>query len=235
MPYTIYTSDGQAVEVPDNDISTEFYNTTGGDGGNGLGVRLLGRNSVNYGASVAQNFLQMTENFCSANTPPSDTKSLQGQLWFKKSSTTTGDLYVRLTANGTPGGIANWSRLLSVDANGVVTLGDLPVFGVNNAVVASGTVQGDSTLLTKAINIVVTTPVNSGVRLPVAVAGYRIIVRNSGVNPLKVYPSTGAAIESAGVNVAITLPANSSLEFYCGTSAISGTGGQWYNLSSVYA
>lgn len=242
MAYLIYKSDGTSVTVADNALDTDFYNSTGGGGfgpgnvpqtGKGLGTYLVGRNTIDYGAAIAQNFLQLTENFCSS-TVPSDLTSLQGQLWFNQTSYTTGDLYVRV-ANANSGGIANWSRLLAVDSNGVVILGDLPVFGVNNGVVAAGTTQADATAISKAINIVINTPLNSGVRLPVALAGYRVIIRNGGANALKVYPGVGAAIESAGTNIPITLPVGASLEFYCSTSAISGSGGQWYNLGAIYS
>lgn len=113
MSYTIYKSDGTAVTVPDNAVDIAYYNPTGGSGGNGLGTQLLGRNTINYGAPVAQNFLQLTENF-SSNVVPSDTTSLQGQLWFNKTSGTAGALYVRITGN-TSGGIANWAKLATVN------------------------------------------------------------------------------------------------------------------------
>ena len=67
MSYTIYHADGTAVTVPDNAIDTEFYNATpaGRLPGQGIGTQLVGRNAINYGAAVAQNFLQQTENFAS--------------------------------------------------------------------------------------------------------------------------------------------------------------------------
>lgn len=123
MPYTIYKSDGTAVTVPDNSIDVAFYNPTGGSTGNGLGTQLVGRNAINYGAPIAQNFLQMTENFAS-NTVPSDTTSLQGQLWFNKTSNTNGNLYVRLTNNNS-GGILNWTQVLTSASGNAVTASQL--------------------------------------------------------------------------------------------------------------
>ena len=117
MSYTIYQSDGTQITIPDNAIDTEFYNATGGGGiggaGQGQGIQLLGRNTVGYGASVAQNFVQLTENFCSSS-PPADANALQGQLWFNQSSATSGSLYVRFTTQGTAGGVANWAQLATV-------------------------------------------------------------------------------------------------------------------------
>ncbi len=129
MAYQIYKSDGTPVTVPDNLIDNLFYDPAGGggyglngtlQGGAGLGIQLIGRNTLNYGASMAQNLMQMTENFAST-TVPLDKYSLQGQLWFKQSSTSSGDLYVRLT-NNTSGGIANWAKLLIADPSGNITV-----------------------------------------------------------------------------------------------------------------
>ena len=94
MSYLIYKSDGSAVTIPDNTIDTTFYNATGGGGfgpgnvpqaGHGTGLQLAGRNAVNYGSAVAQSLLQMQENF-SSSVVPSDTVTLQGQLWFRQLS-----------------------------------------------------------------------------------------------------------------------------------------------------
>jgi hypothetical protein len=120
MAYLIYKSNGSAISVPDNLINTAYYNATGGGGygpgnvpqaGHGLGTQLVGRNRIDYGAAIAQNLVQLQENFSSATTP-SDVTSLQGQMWFKQNSTTSGDLFVRTTAN-TSGGILNWQRIIT--------------------------------------------------------------------------------------------------------------------------
>lgn len=133
MSYTIYKANGAPITVADNTLDNNFYNTTGGGGvspGHGLGVQLVGRNTINYGGPIAQNFLQLTENFASTSAFfPSDTTALQGQLWFNQSDTS---LYVRTTAN-TTGGIANWSKIVTADAAGDSTVtNDLTVGGDGN-------------------------------------------------------------------------------------------------------
>ena len=120
MTYTIHKADGTAVNIPDNIIDTAYYNPTGGSAGTGLGIQLLGQNSVSYGAAVAQNFLQMQENYSNSSFP-SDATALQGQLWFNKASGTTGSMYVR-TSGATSGGIANWRQLVNTDASGNVVV-----------------------------------------------------------------------------------------------------------------
>jgi hypothetical protein len=121
MPYNIYQSDGTPITVPDNAIDTEFYNPAGGGGvggvpvGQGQGIQLVGRNALNYGAATAQNFLQLTENFCSGfGYQPSDATVLQGQIWFEKDSTTTGNLWVRTAVNGTTGAFnTTWTQIVT--------------------------------------------------------------------------------------------------------------------------
>lgn len=112
MAYTIYKADGTAVVVPDNTIDSDFYNPNTNGVSKGTGTQLIGRNAIDYGAPVAQAFLQLTENFCGPNIPGADTTNpLQGQLWFNK---TNSSLYVRVTSN-TAGGLANWKRVVVID------------------------------------------------------------------------------------------------------------------------
>ena len=151
MAYTIHKSDGTAVSVVDNAIDDSYYNISGGTVGTGQGFQLIGRNTINYGAATAQNFLQMTENFASATgTFPSDATALQGQLWFNKLSTTTGNLYVRVAeGTGLGAGILNWERLLSVSNSETGTVpiinpsgtpkdGDIQVVGTVISISAGG-------------------------------------------------------------------------------------------------
>jgi hypothetical protein len=141
--------------------------------------------------------------------------------------TTTGVLSVTGNAN-----IGNIGTAGLVVATGNITGGNLSsnnyvIVSANNSITASGTVQGDATQLASSINIVTTVPALSGVKLPVAEAGMRIIVRNSTSTALKVYPNTGAAIEPALANAPYTLNATTSMEFFCSAS---GTSGQWFTL-----
>lgn len=133
MSYTIYHADGSPVVVPDNAIDTTFYNDTAHAPGIGIGTQLVGRNAINYGAPVAQNFLQMTENFASsAEFRPMNPYALQGQLWFKKAGTNPdadGTLYLRVAgpSNATESD-ANWRRI-PVANPGVPNDGDIQVTG----------------------------------------------------------------------------------------------------------
>jgi hypothetical protein len=156
MAYLIYKSDGSTVTIPDNAIDTAYFNAAGGGGfgpgnvpqaGHGLGTQLVGRNTTDYGSAIAQNFLQLQQNF-SSSAIPSDLTSLQGQLWFNQTSTTTGLLYVRVTTN-TSGGLANWQKVVTVSSSETGTTpiinpsgtpkdGDIQVVGSVISIYAAG-------------------------------------------------------------------------------------------------
>ena len=109
MSYNIFKSDGTTVSIPDGVVDQNFNNSTA-NAGKGIGVQIVGLTSTNYVVPTAQNFLQITENFCGSILPP-DNKALQGQLWFNKLSPTSGNLYVRFSGAGV-GGIANWNKVV---------------------------------------------------------------------------------------------------------------------------
>lgn len=100
---TVYKATGTAVNIMDNQFNTDLYSGT--VNGAGVGIQLPGRNVTNYGGPIAQNFLQITENFAGA-TPP--TKAALGQTWF---NTTNKMLYVKTDITTEP--IPNWSKMSS--------------------------------------------------------------------------------------------------------------------------
>lgn len=146
MAYIIYKADGTTVSIADNSIDTAFYNAAGGTTSNGQGIGLVGRNTLDYGATIAQNFLQMTENFASAtNTQPIGSVALQGQLWFDKS---LAKLYVRTTAPATgANSMANWREVFTVASSETIPVvnptgtpkdGDIQVVGSVISIYAAG-------------------------------------------------------------------------------------------------
>jgi len=140
MAYSIRKSDGTLVTVADNAIDTDFYNPTGGSTGLGMGIQLIGRNAIDYGAAVAQTFLQSTENFSSATgSQPIGAKALQGQLWYDQSLSA---LYVRVTP-GVPLAdslATNWRKITVINP---VTPGDgdIQVVGAVISIWANGAWQ----------------------------------------------------------------------------------------------
>jgi hypothetical protein len=135
---------------------------------------------------------------------------------------------------GTIFSVSDISGIPSIEVldTGVVKLaqyGGFVAYGTSSALTAAGSTQGTALIITRPINDVTTTAAGTGVRFPVATAGMRIIVRNSGVNSLSIYPAVGGQINSLGTNGAFTLVSGTTLEFI----AFSAT--QWYTLSSTYA
>jgi hypothetical protein len=63
----------------------------------------------------------------------------------------------------------------------------------------------------------------SGVTLPTATTGRKVLIVNKGANTVNVYPASGAAIDALGGNVSISLPANGVLEFNAASTT------QWYS------
>jgi hypothetical protein len=126
MSYNIYKSDGTIIVV-ENLINDQSFNDPTANGGKGIGIQFAGFMSENYVVPIAQNFLQITENFAGA-TLPSDSKALLGQLWFNKTSSI---LYVR-TVDSLTGGISNWEEILS--GNTTVTPGSYtsPTITINS-------------------------------------------------------------------------------------------------------
>lgn len=105
--YVIHKADGSTVTVASGAVDNHsFYNPTGGGQNNGMGIQLVGQAAVNYGPAVAQNFLQLTENFASP-VAPTDATSLTGQLWY---NTSTHTMYVK-SGTAVGGGLSNWTAL----------------------------------------------------------------------------------------------------------------------------
>jgi len=139
-------------------------------------------------------------------------------------------------------GTAIWKSIALAGASsadqtisGNLSVGGFLAVSCNDSLIAAGTTQANATLITNNINIATTVPVNSGVKLPVAVAGYRIVVRNNTTNTLRVYPNTGANINGGTINTAVTLGNSAAVEYFCSTSAVANVGGVWYTLNSTYA
>jgi len=111
-------------------------------------------------------------------------------------------------------------------ATSTTTLSGLVIESISAAVSAAGTTQGTATGLVSNINnVTVVTAAAAGVRLPTAVAGMRILIRNSdSADTLSIYPATGGTINALSVNAAFTLAAGSTTELMATTST------QWYTF-----
>lgn len=94
---------------------------------------------------------------------------------------------------------------------------------------AAGSTQGTATALTTDYNVVTTVSASQGVVLPAAASpfGREVTVVNRGANPLAVYPATGASIDGATANTAVTIPVNSEISFFSSSTS------QWYTTDPI--
>jgi hypothetical protein len=99
---------------------------------------------------------------------------------------------------------------------------------VADSLTATGTVQGDAYHVTTAKAYFSTVAAGSGARLDTqASSGDDQAIYNGGANALKVYPPTGARINNAATNAAVTLAPNTGCLFNC----VSIT--QWFGVLSA--
>jgi cytoskeletal protein CcmA (bactofilin family) len=111
-------------------------------------------------------------------------------------------------------------------ANSGTFLNGLVVNSIGAAITAAGSTQGTATALVSNINnVTVVAAAADGVRLPTAVAGMRILVRNTdALDTLKIYPATGGQINALGANAAYSLIAGLTIELMATTAT------QWYTF-----
>lgn len=110
-----------------------------------------------------------------------------------------------------------------VSANG------LAKFSIDNTLVTAGSDQATATAITKTVNIISTSTLGEGVRLPAALGGYVLIVRNSGLDDANVYPGTGASIAGGAVNDPIVLIPNSSVLLFAADAT------SWFIVNATFA
>lgn len=76
--------------------------------------------------------------------------------------------------------------------------------------------QANATQLSATYNRVTTVAtIADSVKLPVALAGMRMVVFNTAANSLNVFPATGGFINALAVNTALAVAGTKSTEFVC--------------------
>lgn len=156
MAYTVFNANGTSTIVPDNVIEPTFYDST-----NRIGVQLVGRNAIDFGQPIAQNFLQLLENFASPTTPGQNGATAPiGMLWF---DTSIGALRVQ-TATGT------WTSLLSGNQN-ITVSGDISGSGTTSLVLTLPAITAAGTY--KSVTVNAKGQVTAGTN-PTTLGGYGI-------------------------------------------------------------
>ena len=101
-------------------------------------------------------------------------------------------------------------------------------FSTSAAVTAGTNAQGQGAL-TADYNVITTAASSpSGVTLPTATTGRRIVIVNKGVNPVNVYPAAGGTIDALSSNTAISLPSGTMMAFNASSTS------QWYSSYNLY-
>lgn len=95
------------------------------------------------------------------------------------------------------------------------------------AVAAAGTNQGTAAALAEGLNVVSAADGTKGVRLPTAVAGMVVVVKNTVAATLPIYPATGAAVNAVAANSAYSIGNLTS------TMLIASSATQWYSVPLV--
>lgn len=95
------------------------------------------------------------------------------------------------------------------------------------AVAATGDAQGNAAALSEGLNVVSAADGNKGVRLPTAVAGMVVIVKNTAAGALKIYPASGGAINAVSANGAYSITNLTS------TLLVASSATQWYSVPLV--
>jgi len=92
-----------------------------------------------------------------------------------------------------------------------ITFGKMPRIPTAT-VAAAGTVQGDAAAITEGFTLV-TGSTNAGVKLPSAVAGMVVIIKNNVAGNMKVWPNTSDAINAISADSAYTMATVTSAMF----------------------
>ena len=169
-----------------------------------------------------------------------------GKLYYKDNAGV-----VQLLANKTntgmvyPGaGIANstgsaWGTSYSTSGSGTtVALATSPTlttpalsaetFSTAASVTAGTNAQGQGAL-TNDYNVITTASSNpSGVTLPTATTGRRIVIVNKGANSVNIYPATGGSIDALAANASIALTVGGVMIFNASSTT------QWYSSYNLY-
>ena len=128
----------------------------------------------------------------------------------------TGDLTVTGTSTFNGAIVLGDAAADALTINATVTQGAPVNYSNATTITAFATGgQASATALTEEINNVTTVATaGDSVKLPAAVAGMHIYVKNSGATALDIFPATSDSIDALAVNLAIRIQPGSSIDFY---------------------
>jgi hypothetical protein len=100
------------------------------------------------------------------------------------------------------------SSATSVSASDITTTGGL--YLKTATVAATGSTQSDAASISDGLTLVTAADATKGVKLPAAIAGRTVIIKNGANAVLKVWPATGDGINAITVDSNYVLAANTS-------------------------
>lgn len=134
--------------------------------------------------------------------------------------TTTAAGAARLGTGTTPGTGGSLS-LTGLTAGGAVN------FSTSATVTAGTNAQGQGALTTD-YNVITTAAASpSGVTLPTATVGRRIVVVNKGANAIAVFPASGGSVDALSANASISVPVAGVMIFNASSTT------QWYSTANL--
>ena len=142
--------------------------------------------------------------------------TLSGDLSVGDDATITGDLTVTGTStfNGTI--VLGDAASDSLTINAATTYSDVVAYSNATGLVATGNAsQSGALALTEEVNNVITiTGLNNSVKLPAAVAGKHVRIKNSAASNLNIFPATSDAIDALAADLGVKLGPLSVADFY---------------------
>jgi hypothetical protein len=191
--------------------------------GNTLDVASTGGGSLTIGVDS----INLTSGIATAGTYRSVTVDTYGRV-------TAGTAPATFSGYGISDTSANLAAAISDETGtGALVFGTSPslttpslsaeTFSTTANVTAGTNAQGQGAL-TSDLSVITTAAANpSGVTLPTATTGRRVIVVNKGANPVNIFPASGATIDALGTNASIQLAVNGVMEFNASSTT------QWYS------
>ena len=126
-----------------------------------------------------------------------------------------------------PAGSTGENTYLSFAGNSLASFFTGVNFSTSATLTAGTNAQGQGPI-TNDYTVVTTTAANpSGVTLPTATVGRRIIVVNKGTNPINLYPATGGQIDAAGTNASVQVNVGAYIELNASSTT------QWYSTQNL--
>jgi hypothetical protein len=194
-----------------------------------------GKSQINV--QIVSNSASYYPTLVSSSTAGNQTIEIGTNLSFNPSTNILSSGGLTLTSTTTSSSYATGALVVGGGvgvAGNIYAEGSLNIAGyiypsISTALAAAGTTQGTGTAIAAEHAIVTSGAAGTGVVLPTAVFGMKLIIvnRSSSAGSIFVYPATGAAIDSNATNAGVSLAYGGSITIIADTST------QWYSVTQT--